>query len=83
MQSSFIISMICIYLNTLALVRFMQQRCEEELDEPLAPGLDADVKAAWHRRKEKLEHEYAITEWALNALPEVRADVNVRMTGEH
>lgn len=75
--------MIDTYLIKLSLVWFVYQRCEEELDEPVAPGLGADVKAAWHRRKEKLEHDYAITGWALCVSPEVRADVNARMTGDH
>ena len=49
----------------------------------MAPGLGTDVKAARHRRKEKLEHDSAITGWALSVSPEVRADVNARMIGEH
>ena len=49
----------------------------------MAPGLGADVRAAWKRRKEKLQHDYAITGWALSVSPEVMADVNARMTGEH
>ena len=39
--------------------------------------------AAWHRHKEKCEHDYTITGWVLSVSPEVRVDVNTRMTGEH
>lgn len=37
----------------------------------------------WRARKPKLEHDFAVCAWALCVLPEVRADVKDRMTGEH
>ena len=37
----------------------------------------------WNRRRKKIEHEYAITGWALSVVSEVRIDVRERMRGEH
>jgi len=37
----------------------------------------------WDKRKTRLEHECTIAGWALSVSPEVREDVNKRMTGEH
>ena len=37
----------------------------------------------WNRRKKRIEHEYAITGWALSVVDEVRKDVRARMRGEH
>jgi hypothetical protein len=37
----------------------------------------------WDKRKNKIEHEYAIAGWALCVMPEVRKDVAVRLTGFH
>ncbi len=37
----------------------------------------------WHRLKSKLEHNYAITGWALSVIPEVRDGVKKRMIGIH
>lgn len=37
----------------------------------------------WNARKSNLEHDFAITAWALCVLPQVRADVKERMIGEH
>ena len=41
------------------------------------------MRATWKRRKKKVEHDYAITGWALSVSSEVMADVNTRMTCEH
>jgi len=40
-------------------------RDDEDLDEPGPLGLGTDVKNDWRRQKEQLEHDYAITGWAL------------------
>ena len=37
----------------------------------------------WEHRKIKIEHEYAITAWALCVMDDVREDVRVRLIGEH
>jgi len=57
-------------------------RDDEDLDEPGPLGLGTDVKNVWRRRKEKLEHDYAITGWALSISPEVRTDINERLGGK-
>ena len=41
------------------------------------------MKNAWNKRKTRLEHDNAIAGWAISIMPEIRADVNERMTGEH
>jgi hypothetical protein len=48
-------------------------------------GFPFGSKILWHweRRKVKLEHEYAITAWALCVMEDVREDVRVRLTGAH
>ena len=58
-------------------------RDDEDLDEPGPLRLGTDVKNAWRRRKEKLEHDYAITGWTLSISPEVRTDINERLGGKH
>ena len=47
------------------------------------PSLGGQVKKLWNNRKKRLEHDDAITAWALCVMPEVRQDVADRMTGEH
>ena len=37
----------------------------------------------WEKRKLRIEHEYAITGWALCVMEDIRKDVSSRMTGEH
>jgi len=46
-------------------------------------GLGQSVKATWNKRKTRLEHDNAIAGWAMSIMPESRADLNERMTGEH
>ena len=41
------------------------------------------MKNAWNKRKTRLEHDNAIAGWAMSIMPEIRTDVNERMTGEH
>ena len=52
-------------------------------DEEDDPSLGGQVKKLWNNRKKRLEHDDAITAWALCVMPEVRQDVADRMTGEH
>ena len=37
----------------------------------------------WNARKEKIEHNFAITAWSLCVMKEVREDVSARMNGSH
>ncbi len=37
----------------------------------------------WNHRKEKLEHEYAVTAWALCVMKDVRQDVQQRLNDGH
>lgn len=37
----------------------------------------------WEKRRERLEHPYSITGWALSVEPEVYKDCAARFTGEH
>ncbi len=37
---------------------------------------------SWYNRSDRLEHEYAITAWALSLVPEIRDDVLERLTGD-
>jgi hypothetical protein len=41
------------------------------------------VAAAWIKRKEKVNSDYAITAWALSTIPAIREDVKVRLKGRH
>ena len=40
-------------------------------------------KDSWLKRKVNLDHDYDIAGWALCVMPEVMADVNDRMKGDH
>lgn len=46
-------------------------------------GLGGLMALSWCTRKVKLEHDYAITGWALSVMPEVYKDARERLTGEH
>lgn len=48
-------------------------------------GFSFGNKILWHweHRKIKIEHEYAITAWALCVMDDVREDVRARLIGEH
>ncbi len=52
-------------------------------EDPAPTTLGGLVLQKWTNRKAKLEHEYAVTAWALCLLPGVRADVVDRMDGSH
>jgi len=54
----------------------------ESGEEEESLGLGQSVKAAWNERKGRLEHDNAIAGWAISIMPEIRIDVNERMTGE-
>ena len=56
-----------------------QSEDEDNDVQPLSEGLEH----IWDKRKKRLEHEYDIAGWALSVSPEVREDVNMRMTSEH
>ncbi|KAL3769143.1 hypothetical protein ACHAWU_001211 [Discostella pseudostelligera] len=53
---------------------------EEIVDEN---SLGYKVRSHWEKRKVKLEHDYAITGWALCVMDEVRRDVDANLNGEH
>ena len=55
----------------------------EQADDDSPIGLGRMILKLWYARKEKLEHDYSITGWALSIVPYVRADVEVRMKGTH
>jgi len=55
---------------------------QESGEEEEALGLGQLVKAAWNKRKARQEHGNAIAGWAISMIPEIREDVNQRMTGE-
>ena len=46
-------------------------------------SLCSKILFEWEHRKVKLDHDYAITGWALSVMPEVRANVEERLTGDH
>ena len=52
-------------------------------DEEETISLGQAIQDAWAKRKSRLEHEYAVTGWALSILPEIRANVLTDLTGEH
>ena len=46
-------------------------------------SLSSNIIFEWERRKVKMDHDYVVTGWALSVIPEVRADVDDHMTGDH
>ncbi len=46
-------------------------------------SLGQAIQDSWAKRKSRLEHEYAVTGWALSVLPEICANVLSELTGEH
>ena len=40
------------------------------------------VKQSWMKRKQLLEHDFAIAGWALSILPEIREDVKLNLDGD-
>ncbi len=41
------------------------------------------MQNSWLKRKPQLEHDYAVTGWALSVLPEIQFHVASELTGEH
>ncbi len=39
------------------------------------------VKQSWMKRKQLLEHDFAVAGWALSILPEIRDDVRLNLDG--
>jgi hypothetical protein len=54
---------------------------DEEANESFSLG--SKILWHWEHRKVKIEHEYAITGWALCVMIEVHQDVRERLNGEH
>jgi hypothetical protein len=54
---------------------------DDDDDDSASYTLTLSGKIAWHwdHRKEKLEHEYAVTAWALCVMEDVRQDVSLRL----
>ncbi len=46
---------------------------KSEIDEE---AWSTNIFVVWNKRKEKLEHDYAITAWSLSLLPEICSDVS-------
>jgi hypothetical protein len=58
-----------------------ESRAVEEEEE--SPSLWASISKAWNHRSTKLDHDWAITGWALSVMPEVYKDARARLTGIH
>lgn len=57
---------------------------EDIVDTPAVnDSLSALMTSLWQKRRQKLDHDMAITAWALCISPEVIADCQERMTGHH
>jgi hypothetical protein len=61
---------------------------EDESSSGPAEGEESDsfwgtVSKAWNERSKKLDHDWAITGWALSVMPEVYKDARERLTGHH
>ncbi len=54
---------------------------ENKNDDYQELSLSSMIQQSWSKRKHQLEHDYAITAWALSLLPEIRKDVAERMDG--
>ena len=52
-------------------------------DEKNPMRLGSKILFEWERRKVKLDHDYAIIGWDLSVMPEVRANVEERLNGDH
>ncbi len=52
-------------------------------DEDDTISLGQAIQDSWAKRKSWLEHEYAVTGWALSVLPEICLNVSSDLTGEH
>ncbi len=52
-------------------------------DEEETISLGQAIQDSCERRKSCLDHDYAITGWALSILPEICANVLSDLTGEH
>ncbi len=48
---------------------------DNENDEYQDLSLSTMIQQSWSKRKHQLEHDYAITGWAISLLPEIREDV--------
>ncbi len=61
---------------------------EDESSSGPAEGEESDsfwgkVSKAWNEPSKKLDHDWAITGWALSVMPEVYKDARERLTGHH
>lgn len=45
-------------------------------------SLSTMIKHSWTKRKTLLEHDFAVTGWALSILPEIREDVQLNLDGD-
>jgi hypothetical protein len=48
-----------------------------------AEGLGDKIIAAWHKRKEKLSHDYAIAAWILSPCPLIMSQVHRKLSKQH
>ena len=59
----------------------VDSKLEEEEDDDTT-FLGEQVLFEWKHCSPKLEHDFAISAWALSVMPEVREDINSRKRGE-
>ena len=71
--------------NGVGTVTFANADNDDDEDDEENDVLSFGRRFIWHwdKRKNKIEHEYAIAGWALCVMPEVRKDVAARLTGTH
>jgi hypothetical protein len=58
---------------------------DDPIQTPSNTTMSFGRQVTWHRnkRKQRIEHEYSITAWALCVMASVRNDVRDQLTGEH
>ncbi len=54
----------------------------DEIGEDEELSLSCMVKQSWMKRKQLLEHDFAIAGWSLSILPEIRDDVRLNLDGD-
>ncbi len=40
------------------------------------------IKQSWMKRKQLLEHDFAVTSWAISILPEIQYDIILNIDGD-
>ncbi len=55
---------------------------ESDSDDDEEASLGSMIKQTWMKRKQILEHDFAVTSWARSTLLEIRDDVRVNLDGD-